>query len=103
MVTWKVFSSMDYVTIINYLFIPVKYWNQLLKKILKGNYHGNFILINNFNFKYMNRFTGNSKLVKSVFIVIQKCFNECNVQLFNDVATNAINIIYNVSTVCYLL
>jgi len=51
----------------------------------------------------MNRFTGNSKLVKSVFIVIQKCFNECNVQLFNDVATNAINIIYNVSTVCYLL
>lgn len=49
----------------------------------------------------MTRFTAKHELVKNVFIVIQKCFHECNVELFNKVASNAINLIYKVSSVCY--
>lgn len=46
----------------------------------------------------MTRFTDNHELVKRIFTVLQKCFNESKeVQLFNDVASNAINIIYKVS------
>lgn len=52
----------------------------------------------------MNRFTDNHELVKRVFSVVKKCFNESDVQIFNDVASNAVNIIYKVShnCACYL-
>jgi len=50
----------------------------------------------------MTRFTETHELVKRILNVVQKCFNECDVQLFNDVATNAVNIIYKVSYTYYL-
>jgi len=50
----------------------------------------------------MTRFTDNHELVKRVFSVIQICFDESEVQIFNDVASNAVNIIYRVSYSCYL-
>lgn len=50
----------------------------------------------------MTRFTDNHELVKRVFSIIKKCFNESEVQLFNDVASNGVNIIYKVSYSCYL-
>lgn len=40
-------------------------------------------------------------MVKKLLNVTQKCFNECCVQLFNDVASNAINIIYKVGLLNY--
>lgn len=45
----------------------------------------------------MSRFSGNGKLVNRVLTVIKTCFNEGNVNIFNDVAANAINVIYKVS------
>lgn len=50
----------------------------------------------------MTRFSRNRELLKKVFNVVHKCFNQNDVQLFNDVASNAVNIIYKVSFVCYL-
>jgi len=50
----------------------------------------------------MTRFSENHELVQKVFNVVHKCFNQSDVQLFNDVASNAINIIYKVCFVCYL-
>lgn len=50
----------------------------------------------------MFRFHAKHKIVGNIICVVNKSFNDCNVQLFNDVATNAVHIIYNVSTIIYL-
>lgn len=50
----------------------------------------------------MSRFHENHELVKKIFNLIQKGFNECDVQSFNDIATYAINIIYKVSYAYYV-
>lgn len=51
---------------------------------------------------YVIRFAENHELVPKVLNVVQKCFNESDDELFNDVASNAVNIIYEVCFVCYL-
>ncbi|XP_060833475.1 condensin complex subunit 1 [Rhopalosiphum padi] len=43
------------------------------------------------------RFSENHELIKKVFNVVHKCFNQSDVQLFNDVASNAVNIIYKLT------
>ncbi|CAI6344316.1 unnamed protein product [Macrosiphum euphorbiae] len=48
--------------------------------------------------EHFKRFTDNHELVKRVFSVVKKCFNESDVQIFNDVASNAVNIIYKLTT-----
>lgn len=48
--------------------------------------------------EYFKRFTDNHELVKRVFSVIQICFDESEVQIFNDVASNAVNIIYRLTS-----
>lgn len=50
----------------------------------------------------MTRFSENHELVQKVLNVVDKCFNQSDVQIFNDVASNAINIIYKVCFVCHL-
>jgi len=50
----------------------------------------------------MTRFHENHDLVKRILNVVQKSFNECYVQLFNDVAKHAVDIIYKVSYASYV-
>lgn len=46
----------------------------------------------------MSRFPINGRIVNRILTVTQTCFiNEGNINIFNDVATNAINTIYKVS------
>lgn len=93
---------MDYVTIINYLFIHVKYWNKFPMRILTGNlfiiskeYNYENLIFTNYNL--LCRFADTHEMVNRALNITLKCFEECNVQLFNDIASSAINIIYKVS------
>lgn len=49
----------------------------------------------------MSRFTGN-EIINQLLNVMQKSFHENEVQMFNDVALNAINIIYKVRSISNL-
>lgn len=51
----------------------------------------------------MFRFPVKHEIVKRILSIVQTCFDEGNVQLFNDVALNAVNIIYKVSFIHYLV
>lgn len=45
----------------------------------------------------MVRFPVEHEIVKRILDVVQTCFDNSDVRLFNDVALNAVNIIYKVS------
>lgn len=47
------------------------------------------------------RFTETHDIVNRLINVTYKCFFECNIRMFSDVSSNAINIIYQVSSVIY--
>lgn len=49
----------------------------------------------------MFRFPVEHEIVKRILSVVQTCFDDSNVRLFNDVALNAVNIIYKVSFIHY--
>ncbi|CAH1732771.1 unnamed protein product [Aphis gossypii] len=74
--------------------------DSILQYGLCGN-HQLFIyscsILESITHKNYKRFTENHELVPKVFNVVQKCFNESDDQLFNDVASNAVNIIYKLT------
>ncbi|VVC36201.1 Hypothetical protein CINCED_3A010242 [Cinara cedri] len=43
------------------------------------------------------RFHAKHKIVHNIICVVKKSYNECNVQIFNDVATNAVHMIYKLT------
>lgn len=45
------------------------------------------------------RFHEKHKIVNNILRVLNKSFYECSVQLFNDIATKAIHLIYKVRTI----
>lgn len=62
-------------------------------------------MLNSLNFQLkiliivcISRFTRHHEMSNRVLSITQNCFNKCDVQVFNDVALNAVNIIYKVNS-----